>query len=139
MCAPRRYDLNHHMPLPMGVYAISCVIVNSAFRVHSTLGPGLLERVYETCLVHELTKRSLPVQRQLVLPVIYDGVHMDSGLRLDLLVNHCVVVEITAVEHVLPVHRAQVLTHLKLIHHRLGLLINFNVPLIKDGITRLVR
>lgn len=129
---------NKHRPLPEGVDGLARVVVDSAFRVHSTLGPGLLESVYETCLVHELTKRSVPLQQQLVLPVFYDGLHIDSGLRLDLLVDNAVVVEIKAVDRVLPVHRAQLLTYLKLTGHRLGLLINFNVPLIRDGISRLV-
>lgn len=113
-------------------------IVDAAFAVHSTLGPGLLESVYETCLAYELTKRGLKAARQVTVPVIYDKVHLDAGLRLDLLVEDCVVVELKAVENLLPVHTAQMLTYLKLTGHRLGLLINFNVPLIRDGIKRVV-
>ena len=112
-------------------------VVDAAFTVHSALGAGLLERVYETCLVHELAKRGVNTVRQVVLPIHYDGIRLDAGLRLDLLVEDCLVVELKAVEFLLPVHEAQLITYLKLSGHRLGLLINFNVPLIKDGIRRL--
>jgi GxxExxY protein len=117
---------------------IAKIIVDSVFRVHTELGPGLLESVYEVCLAHELRKRGLTVERQVALPVIYDGTRIDAGLRLDLIVSETVIVEVKAVEAVLPVHKAQVLTYLKLSGHSLGLLINFNVPLIKDGIRRII-
>lgn len=117
---------------------LSRQVVDAAFRVHSTLGPGLLEGVYEACLCHELRKRRIPFQHQLSLPVIYDSVRLEAGLRLDLLVDDRIIVELKAVETVLPVHRAQMLTYLKLTGHRLGLLINFNVPLIKHGIQRII-
>jgi GxxExxY protein len=120
-----------------GVNQVAKEIVDSAFRVHSTLGAGLLESVYEICLEHELKKRGLRVERQVAIPVIYDGVRLEAGFRLDLLVNNCVIVELKAVEYLLPVHTAQLMTYLKLTKHRLGLLINFNVPLIKDGIRRI--
>jgi GxxExxY protein len=113
-------------------------IVDAAFKVHSVLGPGLLESVYELCLVHELEKRDLAVERQVEVPIEYDGRRLDSGLRLDLLVQGTVVVELKAVEHVLPVHKAQLLSYLRLTHRPVGLLINFHVPLIKDGIQRMV-
>jgi GxxExxY protein len=113
-------------------------VVDGAFAVHSTLGPGLLESVYETCLAYELGKRGLVVERQVILPVHYDGLRLEAGLRLDLLVEHCLIVELKAVETLLPVHRAQLLTYLKLTNHRLGLLINFTVPLIRDGIVRVI-
>jgi GxxExxY protein len=113
-------------------------VVDSAFAVHSQLGPGLLEGVYEVCLAHELTKRGLRVERQVALPVLYDGVKIEAGLRLDLLVEEKLIVEVKAVELFHPVHKAQVLTYLKLTGHSLGLLINFNVPLIKDGIKRII-
>ncbi len=116
---------------------VARVVVDAAFKVHTTLGPGLLENVYEVCLDHELSKRGLKTERQVSLPVIYDGENLDAGLRLDLLVEDCLVVELKAVEAMLPVHKAQLLTYLKLTSHRLGLLINFNVPLIKDGIKRI--
>jgi GxxExxY protein len=124
-------------PIPDEVNAIAGIVVDAAFRVHSTLGPGLLERVYEICLAHELRERGLEVETQVDLPVIYDGVRLDAGLRIDLIVGGKVVVELKAVEVVLPVHKAQLLTYMKLTGHRLGLLINFNVPVIKDGIDRL--
>ncbi len=113
-------------------------VVDSAFAVHSQLGPGLLEGVYEVCLAHELTKRGLRVERQVALPVLYDGVKIEAGLRLDLIVEAKLIVEIKAVEAFHPVHKAQVLTYLKLTNRALTLLINFNVPLIKDGIKRII-
>lgn len=125
------------VPIPEGTDVVAKAIVDSAFKVHSTLGPGLLESVYETCMVHELSKRNLTFSRQVSLPVLYDGIRLDGGLRMDLVVENCVVVELKAVEQLLPVHKAQVLTYLKLSGHRLALLINFNVPVIKDGIRRI--
>jgi GxxExxY protein len=113
-------------------------IVDAAFAVHVALGPGLLESVYEQCLTYELQSRSLIVARQLALPVRYREITIDAGFRVDLLVNDLIVVEIKAVEKMLPVHEAQLLTYLKLSGKRLGLLINFNVPRIKDGIKRLL-
>jgi len=124
-------------PIPPETNEIARQIVDAAFAVHTALGPGLLESVYEVCLAHELRKRGLTVRQQVVLPVHYDGVRMDAGLRLDLLVNDTVIVEIKAVENLLPVHKAQALTYLKLTGCRLALLINFNVPVIKEGIHRL--
>ena len=112
--------------------------MDAAFAVHSKLGPGLLESVYEVCLAHELEKRGRHVRRQVSLPVFYDGIRLDAGLRLDMVVDDCLVVEIKAVEQLLPVHKAQVLTYLKLTGHRLGLLVNFNTSLIKDGIKRII-
>lgn len=113
-------------------------IVDAAFAVHSSLGPGLLESVYAQCLACELEARSIPLQRQVVLPVQYRNKRIDAGLRMDLVVAELVVVEIKAAEKILPVHEAQLATYLKLSGHRLGLLINFNVVLIKYGIKRRV-
>ncbi len=96
-----------------------------------------MESVYEACMEHELTKRELKVKRQVSQAVVYDGINIDAGLRIDLLVNDCVIVELKAVENLLPVHKAQLITYLKLTGLRLGLLINFNVPVIKDGIKRI--
>jgi len=118
--------------------AIATQIVDAAFKVHSTLGPGLLESVYETCLAHELTKRGFKVQRQVVVPLIYDGVKLDAGLRLDLLVEDQIIIELKAVEKMIPIFEAQVLTYLKLSGKRLAFLINFNVPVIKQGIKRFI-
>ncbi len=114
------------------------MVVDAALTVHRALGPGLLENVYSLCLAHELRKRGIRVLRELPLPVSYDGILLDAGLRLDMLVDDCVIVELKAVECLLPVHKAQVLTYLKLTGHRLGLLINFNTTLIRDGIRRVV-
>ncbi len=115
---------------------LAATIVDSAIKVHRALGPGLMENVYEVCLIRELTVRGLKVQRQVSLPVYYEGLELDAGLRLDLLVEGDVVLELKAVEAVLPVHHAQLLTYLKLANKRLGFLINFNSPVLKDGIHR---
>ncbi len=125
-------------PIPAQVERAATQIVDAALAVHTTLGPGLLETVYEACLVHELSKRRLQAQRQVALPVIYDGVRVDAGLRLDLVVEESVIVELKAVHDLLPIHQAQLLTYLKLSGYRLGLLINFNTVLIRDGIKRVV-
>src|SRR5262245_24398207 len=102
------------------------VAVNAAFAVHTTLGPGLLESVYEKCLCHAIRRRGLTVQRQLFLPIEFEELRINSGLRLDMVVDDCLVVEVKAVEVLLPVHRSQLVTYLKLSGHRLGLLLNFN-------------
>lgn len=130
--------MNDVAPIPRETEKVAKEIVDSVFKVHKELGPGLLESVYETCLTHELSKRGLKVGRQVSLPVIYDGQKIDAGLRLDLLVEDRVVVELKSVEKMIPVYKAQVLTYLKLSHKRLGLMVNFNVSLIKDGIVRVV-
>ena len=113
-------------------------VLGAAMKVHSAVGPGLLESVYETCLTHELRKQGFDVQRQVALPVEYDGQHIDSGFRLDILVAEKVVVEVKAVERTAPIHTAQVLTYLKLGRFKLGYLLNFNVVHMRDGIKRLV-
>ncbi|HJS01675.1 MAG TPA: GxxExxY protein [Flavobacterium sp.] len=118
--------------------AIAKIIVNAAFRVHKELGPGLLERVYEVCLAHEISKAGLDVKRQIDIPIFYDGIEFSEGLRLDLLVEDCIIIEIKAVEKINPVWEAQIISHLKLLHKDLGFLINFNVPLIKNGIKRFI-
>ena len=107
-------------------------------KVHSAVGPGLLESVYETCLTHELRKQGFDVQRQVALPVEYDGQCIDTGFRLDILVAEKVVVEVKAVERTAPIHTAQILTYLKLGGFKLGYLLNFNVVHMRDGIKRLV-
>ncbi|MBP2315316.1 GxxExxY protein [Azospirillum soli] len=123
--------------IPTEIDHIARQAVDSAFRVHSTLGAGLLESVYESCLEHELRKRGLTVRRQVVVPVVYDDIRFDEGFRLDLLVENMIVIEIKAAERLLPVFEAQLLTYLKLTGLRLGFLINFNVGQIKDGIRRI--
>ncbi len=106
-------------------------------RVHSALGPGLLESVYEACLAYELGRRGLDVERQLQLPIRYGDMTLDAGLRLDLVVERSVVVELKSVDALLPIHSAQLLTYLKLGNYPIGLLLNFNVVRMKDGIKRL--
>jgi len=124
-------------PIPAETNRLAREVVDAAFCIHKALGPGLLETVYEACLVHELAKRGLKVERQVALPVVYDGVRLEAGLRLDLLVENHLVVELKTVETILPLHTAQLLTYLKLSGHRLGLLINFNTPVISAGIKRI--
>lgn len=117
---------------------IATIIVDAAYTIHKRLGRGLLESVYETTLAYELAKRGLEVRKQQAMPVVYEAVRMDIGFRADLVISGKVIVEIKSVEAVAPVHRKQLLTYLRLTDKRLGLLINFNVELIKDGITRVV-
>jgi GxxExxY protein len=120
------------------VERIARIVVDGIFEVHSTLGPGLLESVYSICLAHELRKRALKVEREVNFPIIYDGVRIECGLRLDIVVESCVIVETKAVEKLIPVFDAQLLTYLKLTGYTLGFLVNFNVPLIRDGIKRVI-
>jgi GxxExxY protein len=123
--------------IPEEVDCIAREIVDAAFKVHSTLGPGLLESVYETCLCHELRLRGRTVDTQVLLPIRYEGLVLDAALKLDMLVDEKVIVELKAVEIMHPVFEAQLLTYLKLTGRRLGFLINFNVPVIKNGIKRM--
>jgi GxxExxY protein len=123
--------------IPEETDEVASKIVDAAFAVHKALGPGLLESVYEICLLHEIAKRGLRAERQVLLPVVYDNLRLDAGLRMDLVVEDRVVVELKTVEMLLPVHKAQLLTYLKLSGHRLGLLLNFNCALIKQGIQRI--
>jgi len=113
-------------------------IVDAAFTVHKALGPGLLERVYEACLCHELSKRGLQFRRQVDIPITYDGMIFDEGLRLDVLVEDLIICELKAVDEMHPVWKAQLISHLKLTGKRLGFLINFNVPVMKNGIKRII-
>ncbi len=115
---------------------IAKAIVNAAYNIHRELGPGLLEKVYEVCMAHELNKAGYDVNRQVDIPIVYDGIQFREGLRLDLLVNDLVVVELKAVDLVNPVWEAQIISHLKLTGLNLGFLINLNVPLIKKGVRR---
>ena len=117
---------------------IGKIIVNSAFKVYKQLGPGLLERVYEVCLAYEIAKAGLDVKRQVDIPIFYDGIEFNEGLRLDLLIEDSVIIEIKAVEQINPVWEAQIISQLKLLNKDLGYLINFNVPLIKSGIRRFI-
>jgi|SRR5689334_10547533 len=117
---------------------LATIIVDAAFTIHQRLGPGLMESVYESTLAYELGKRGLTVIRQQAMPVIYERVRMNMGFRADLMVDQKVIIEIKSIETIAPVHRKQLLTYLRLADKRLGLLINFNVELIKEGITRVV-
>lgn len=113
-------------------------IVDAAYKIHSTLGPGLLESAYQAALVYEMQKRGLEVEAEKPVPLVYEEVRIDVGFRPDLIVEGKVIVELKSVEQVAPVHKKQLLTYLRLADKRLGLLINFGAPLIKDGITRVV-
>lgn len=117
---------------------IGKAIVNAAYHVHSTLGPGLLEKVYAVCFCHVLISNGFSIQRQVQVPITFEGISFEEGLRLDVLVDDLVICELKAIETVNPVWEAQLLSHLKLTKKRLGYLINFNVPLIKNGIKRMV-
>ena len=127
-----------HEPVPPATDRVASLIVDAAMEVHRALGPGLLESVYETCLAHALGKRGVNVQRQVCLPIVYDDVRIDGGLRLDLLVDERVIVELKAADAIEPIHTSQMLTYLKLSGLRLGLLMNFNVIMMKDGIHRVI-
>ena len=113
-------------------------IIGAAIEVHKNLGPGLLESTYEECLCHELSQRGIPFERQKPIPVIYKGVKLDCGYRLDLLVADRVILELKSVETLAPIHDSIMITYLKLSEHRIGLLMNFNVQILKEGIRRLV-
>ncbi len=114
-------------------------IIAAAMRVHTALGPGLLESAYEACLVHELLKTGLSARSQVELPIIYDGITLDIGYRTDILVEELVIIELKAVDKILPIHKAQLISYLKLSGKDVGLLINFNVEHLRDGIDRLHR
>jgi GxxExxY protein len=113
-------------------------VIGLAIEVHKQLGPGLLESVYEECLCFELSEAGIPVQRQVKVPIVYRGRRLDDGFRADIVVNDELIVEIKSVEHILPVHQAQLLTYLRLTGFRIGLLMNFNVMRLKDGLKRFV-
>lgn len=127
-----------HEPLEPAVEQSARAAVESAYAVHRNLGPGLVEAVYERCVCHELNKRGIAFATQVMVPIVYDGMTLESRLRLDMLVNDHLIVEFKTVERVLEVHRAQALTYLKVTGLRLALLINFNVAMIKDGIHRVI-
>ena len=125
-----------YAPLSEKEENIASSIVQAAYRVHSQLGPGLLENVYEVCFCHELHKMGLQFQRQVIVPVVYDNITFDEGFRLDVLVEELVICELKAIQQLAPIHEAQLMSYMKLTGKRLGFLINFNVPLIKRGIRR---
>jgi GxxExxY protein len=127
-----------HLPIPAQAEVAAKATIHAAIKVHKALGPGLLESAYEHCLTHELAKAGIPAQRQVALPIVYDGERLDAGYRLDIVVAGRVVVEVKAVDALAPIHEAQILTYLKLSGLRLGLLMNFNVIQLKDGLRRFV-
>ena len=122
----------------MNPNAVGSMVLNCAMKVHTSLGPGLLESVYELCLAHELLKSGVRAVRQTAIPVIYDGMEIEGGFRADLVVEGLVIVEIKSIDKILPVHRSQLLTYLKLSGLKLGYLLNFNVSHMRDGIGRVV-
>ena len=128
-----------HQPLTAEEERIGKAVVEAAYKVHKELGPGMLEKVYEVCFCHVLTKAGFDVKRQLDVPIIFDGLFFDEGFRLDVLVNELVICELKAVDTMNPGWTAQIISHLRLTNRRLGYLINFNVPIIKQGIKRIIR
>jgi len=127
-----------HAPIPIRAEAAARLSIDAALQVHKSLGPGLLESAYEHCLAHEISRRGLPVQRQLALPITHEGEKLDAGYRLDLVVDGAVIIEIKSIDALAPIHDAQVLTYLKLSGLRVGLLMNFNVAMFKQGLKRFV-
>ena len=128
----------NYKPLSKREESLAEKIVDAAYTVHKILGPGLLEKVYEVCFCHELSKRGLKNQRQVDIPIVYDGMTFNEGLRIDVLVEELIICELKAVDQMNSVWEAQIISHLKLTGNRLGFLINFNVPLIKNGIKRII-
>ena len=127
-----------YAPLPADVEKVGKAVLDASYKVHSALGPGLLEAVYEACLAYEIRDRGLAVITQPALSVVYRDVKVDAGLRPDMIVENCVIVELKAVEKMIPLYQAQLMTYLKLTGIRLGYLINFNVPHLVEGIKRIV-
>jgi len=125
-------------PIPADVERIGKVVLNAAFKVHTNLGPGLLESVYQVALKHVIEKSGVAVKTDVKLPLMFEGIRLESGLQLDMLVEKCVIVELKSVEKVNPLYQKQLITQLRLSRLRLGFLINFNVPYLKDGIKRIV-
>jgi GxxExxY protein len=118
--------------------AVATQIVDASIKVHRALGPGLLESAYQHCLTYELRKRGLKVECEVLVPIAYDGIRIDAGYRLDMLVEDCVIVENKVVKEILPIHKAQLLTYLRLRNVRLGFLLNWHKPLMKEGINRMI-
>jgi GxxExxY protein len=125
-------------PIPADVERIGKVVLNAAYKVHTTLGPGLLESVYQASMKHVIEKNGVSVRTDVKLPILFEGVKLESGLQLDMLVEKCVILELKSVERMNLLYEKQVVTYLRLSRMRLGFLINFNVPYLKDGIKRIV-
>jgi GxxExxY protein len=122
----------------MDINELSNKIIGAAIEVHKTLGPGLLESTYEKCLSYELVLRKFTIEQQKVVPVKYKGIELDCGYRLDIIVENQIILELKACDQIEPIHEAQLLTYLKLTGLKIGLLLNFNVPMMKEGIVRIV-
>lgn len=116
---------------------IARIVVDAAYKIHTEIGPGLLESAYQTLLTHELLKRNLTIETEVSMPLFYDGIHLDIGYRADIIVENKVIIELKSIEKVSAVHKKQLLTYLRVSNKKLGLLINFGAPLIKDGISRI--
>ncbi len=129
-------NISKFKAIPSDLNLLSGKVISAAYEIHKELGPGLLESVYETCLAYELKESGIKFERQVPIPVRYKNVLQETGFRIDLLVEKQLVVELKAVDAILPIHKAQLLTYLKLSECRLGLLINFNVDVLKNGIKR---
>jgi GxxExxY protein len=127
-----------HAPIPVRAENAARASVDAALQVHRALGPGLLESAYEHCLAFEIARRGLAVQRQLALPIVYEGERLDAGYRLDLVIEGTVIIEVKSIDALAPIHEAQILTYLKLSGLRVGLLMNFNVALFRQGLKRFV-
>lgn len=127
-----------YAPIPSDVERVGKIVLDAAYKVHTVLGPGLLESVYGTAMKHVIEKNSVFAEREVKLPIMFEGVSLESALRIDMLVNKCVIAELKSVENMNPVFEAQLMTYLRLSKVRLGFLINFNVPHLKDGIKRIV-
>jgi GxxExxY protein len=130
--------MRDHIPVPEPTERVGKEVVDACFKVHLALGPGLLESVYESCLVHELTRRGLRCTRQVPVTIEYEGLKIENGLRIDLLVEDIVIIELKAVDEMNPIYEAQLLTYMKLAQKRLGYLANFNSVLMKQGLKRMV-
>ena len=126
-------------PIPENVEKVATITIDAAYKVYNALGPGLLESAYEYCLIHELQKRGLKVDSQVNLPIYYDNTFINMGYRIDILVDNCLVIEVKAIEEIIPLHISQTLTYLKFSGNRLGLIINFNTRIFKDGLRRVAR
>ena len=125
-------------PIPADVEGLGKIALNAAFKVHTTLGPGLLESVYQVAMKHVIEKSGVAVKTDVKLPIMFEGIKLESGLHLDMLIEKCVIVELFSVEKMNPLYQKQLLTYLRLSRLRLGFQINFNVPYLKDGIKRFV-
>ena len=130
--------MKQYLPIPLALEEIGRKIISAAYKVHSALGPGLLEKIYEICLTYELQKIGLRAERQVIVPVQYDELIFEEGLRIDILVENTIIVEVKALDIVNPIWKAQVLSYLKMTNKRLGFVLNFNVLSMKEGIQRVI-